>query len=359
MKTQLPLILALTACATTAPLARHLVDPIGSPHQAYPSASHICALGVVSGPSGSLQAAEAKARQGVASQVNSTIAAEVSRTTSQQINQRDGRTAASSQTTAESRMVQQSSYDNAELIRTVDSASTAVEHRALACLDRKEAAQVVLDGIAAPLVRHAEAAKTALSAAEAGDVAGFSAAFSEAKQAEEPLRGELYIARVLLGGLSPRHLQFHKESKALVQHASQLRSTLNLVVAPEKRNAADGAKMVRQSLARLGFSAESAPAPTCAGKSGAFSIAVDLDLGCPAAGDSNSLGLYVCMPTFSIRVTDCDRDAQVLMADVQGKSIRGSSNSLEPALRQTVARLNSDRLDAPLAKALAAALPTP
>jgi hypothetical protein len=352
----LPLLtLLLGACATTSTFPAHL-DALNPSHVDYPADRFFCAVGVSSGPSASAEDALNRAKQGVVAQVNSSIEVELSRTTSQDIVATDGRVRSKTKSQALTQLIQRSRYENSELIRVVDAGVQKNEHRAMACLNRAEAAQVIMDRSSNHLQRHTAAAKEAFRSTEIDDIAGFSAAYSEAQQTVGLLSNELYTARILLGGVSARHKQYNMERSQLVEQASVLRSTLMLHVAPEDISDAKGAKLVRQSLSRLGFRATSGKRPECVGGSGNYSIAVDLTMGCPPR--TNSVGYFVCKPMVSVRVKSCAREEQVLTADVGGKALWGSSSRKGHAEQKALSHLDSNRLDALLASALSAALPS-
>ena len=210
---------------------------------------------------------------------------------------------------------------------------------------------------AGPLTRHAEAASTARAATESSNLASFSAAFSEAKAEAAVIGPALANARVLLGGLTDHHQRFQSDSRELAESASKLRSRVVLHVAPTERASEDGAKAVRQSLARLGFSAESGRRPSCPEQEPGFSLAVQLELGCEDR--PNTVGQYPCRPRLDLRVRDCSEQSLVLVAEVSGKAIWGAGNSPDRARRQALERLNSNRLDPLLSETLSSALPTP
>ena len=135
----------------------------------------------------------------------------------------------------------------------MDSWEDRREYRALACLDRQEAARLILEQLQARLSQHSEAHQRAQDAASEGSMPAFSVAAGEAAGLREELNAELDEVRILLGGLSPQHQQLMEEEEALRREASRLRDTLQLSLEASNAEASGLLTAVQQSLGRLGL----------------------------------------------------------------------------------------------------------
>ena len=347
------------SCASTPPSPLSSMGPtsVSNAHPEYPSSRYICALGVANGGVDEAQNAEDRAKQGVVTQINSSIESEISRISTVDISRSGSRQRVSSNQSAMNTMSQTGSYDHGELIRIVESHDSRTDYRAYACLNRSEAAQVELDENNSRLIRHHEAYGVATAAFESTNVAAFTAAFSEAKQAERGLVGPLSTVRVLLGGVSPAEAQLRREHSELIQHSSELRSNIRVNVSPADQGERLGAEGVRQSLARLGFQASVSSAVSCPSGAGSFSLAVGFEDGCPSR--RSSMGQWICAPRLQLELRDCTSNQSVLNIGVEGPTLRGAGSTVELARRQALERLNTDRLDPLISDGLAVALPTP
>ena len=344
------LAIAATFACRTQPMPPHLIDPGASPHPDYPQTRFICGLGIHSNAPDAITVAADKAKAAVASQVQSSIVSEFQRVESMAT--RSDQPSATAMTRSESTIAIESQFEHNELIRIVDSSTAPDAARALACLDRQEAAQMLEEEIAPQLRRHKTAVKRAQQARDAGDTQAFSSAYLEAVDAHRRARPGLVQARTILGGVPPEHAALDRDHTRLQQWAAAVRSETKLCVAGTRNEDTAAVEAVLPSLARLGLSATAANRCT-AGCAAALTLA--WNSGCP--DKRSSFGLWVCKPSLSVEVTSCASDRTLASGTVQDKAMNGSGNRKDLAQRQTLDRLNSERLDAPLGRGLSSVLP--
>lgn len=359
MTTRLTFAIAIAIAASVSCKSQsvppHLIDPGATPHPEYPQSDYICGLGVHSSETSDSTAASQKAQAAVASQIQSSIKSEFLRYDAMALKQGSAGASQKSESRSEATIAIASTFDHNELIRIVDSTTTATESRALACLSRSEASQKLNETVGPILIRHNAAFERAQAAFESRSLQAFASAYLEAKDAETNATPHLIQIRTMLARTPAEHANLMRNQDTLNKWSATLRSESNLCLTGQGSNGALATEAALSSLARMGFSATASnrcPANDCT-----VSMTMALDDGCPSR--RNSVGLWVCQPKMTIDLRSCASGDLMASVTVQDKTLNGSGNRVDLAQKQARSRVKSTRLDAPLSKSVASVLPTP
>ena len=297
--------------------------------------------------------ARAIARSRVAKQINSTLSSEVERVVQIVASGKSVRREKSFR----EEIVETSEFRHAHLIR--DDFQVGVrrkEYFALACLDRKKAAQAVRGELGEVLPSFEAAAKRAVEAADAVRFSDFTIALT---QAERRLP-EVLVVLAQLSAIARRQSEEEstvREQWARLQRAaSRMRQEISLSIAvsapdlpPEATSQlTDG---LRNAFSELGLDATGSVG-SC---SGVLSHVVRV--GAVPNCRWGDLG-HSCAPAVTVEGQPCANGSSKFNLVIEGKDLRGvDGRSAELALKKALRKFTSERMRTQLVQALSGLLP--
>jgi hypothetical protein len=328
----------------------HLLDG-STGHPSHPSSRAICALGL---SAESPEQALTDARTAVSRQIRSRIESVLEDVVNIQV---EGRRAALSEDYT-AITLQSTEFEHNELIHQIDAILWRDEYRVYACLNRREAADAIINDLTPQIESIRRIHKAATEAAAEGDRAAFSIEFSAAVAERQKLSLGFSQLRIITGGQSALDQEVTGFLQKLYEEAGRLRKNVKIEIGPTTIDFPDDlanqlAGTLRQAVAQLRLNVGTENVECKEMNPEQYIISYSAEPNCRRG----HLG-YVCQPTLNLQLTHCLDNAIVGRHLIEDSSMKaGGTRDRESTLRKSLSQTTSDKLRPHLKELLKTALP--